>query len=100
MIKKLTKSENWWIYVISIVLFIMIRRIIIDPESQKAFDFIFPGIKITFLATIISFSIALFIGMFAGIARISKNKFFSTIARAYIEFIRGVQVLILIYFIC
>tara|TARA_B100000029_G_scaffold177197_1_gene174528 strand:+ start:39 stop:791 length:753 start_codon:yes stop_codon:yes gene_type:complete len=99
MIRRLTKPDNWWIYVIGFVLFLMIRRIVTDPESQKAFDFIFPGIKITFLATIISFSIAVVIGMFAGIARISKNKFFSTIARAYIEFIRGVPVLILIYFI-
>ena len=99
MFKKLSKSENWWMYVIALLLFIMIRRIIVDPESQKAFEFIFPGIKITFLATVVSFTIAIFIGMFAGIARISNNKFFSTIARAYIEFIRGVPVLILIYFI-
>ena len=99
MFKKLTKAENWWMYVIALLLFFMVRRIIVDPESQKAFEFIFPGIKITFLATFISFAIAILIGMFAGIARISKNRFFSTIARAYIEFIRGVPVLILIYFI-
>jgi len=99
MYKKLTNSENWWVYLIGIFLFLMVRRIFTDPESQKAFIFILPGIKITFLASLLSFSIALFIGMFAGIARISSNKFFSMIARAYIEFIRGVPVLILIYFI-
>ena len=99
MFNKLTKAENWWMYVIALLLFFMVRRIIVDPESQKAFEFIFPGIKITFLATFISFGIAILIGMFAGIARISKNRFFSTIARAYIELIRGVPVLILIYFI-
>jgi len=99
MYKKLTKSENWWVYVIALFIFLMLRRILTDPESQKAFVFIYPGIKITFLASLISFSIALIIGMFAGIARISNNKFFSTIARAYIEFIRGVPILILIYFI-
>mgnify|MGYP006158026433 CR=1 FL=1 len=99
MYKKLTKSDNWWVYVIALFLLFMAGRIFRDPESQKAFVYIFPGIKITFLATLISFSIAIFIGMFACIARISNNKFFSTIARAYIEFIRGVPVLILIYFI-
>ena len=99
MYKKLTKSDNWWVYVIALFLLFMAGRIFSDPESQKAFVYIFPGIKITFLATLISFSIAIFIGMFACIARISNNKFFSTIARAYIEFIRGVPVLILIYFI-
>ena len=57
MFKKLTKAENWWMYVIALLLFFMIRRIIVDPESQKAFEFIFPGIKITFLATFISFEL-------------------------------------------
>ena len=99
MFRRLTKPENWWVYLIGLLLLFMIRRIIIDPETQKAFEFIFPGIKITFLATIISFIIALLIGMFAGIARISNNRIFSTLARAYIEFIRGVPVLILIYFV-
>ena len=99
MYKKLTNSDNWWAYVIALFLLLMAGRIFSDPESQKAFVFIFPGIKITFLATLISFSIAIIIGLLACVARISDNKFFSTIARAYIEFIRGVPVLILIYFI-
>ena len=93
MFKKLTRSENWWMYVIALLLFIMIRRIIVDPESQKAFEFIFPGIKITFLATVVSFTIAIFIGMFAGIARISNNKFFSTIAAVDSKGIIGVNTL-------
>jgi len=75
----------------------MIYVIFSNPEYNKAFNFILPGLSITFLSTIISFVIALFLGLISGIGRISKNKIASTISRTYIEFIRGVPVLILIF---
>ena len=75
----------------------MIYVIFSNPEYNKAFNFILPGLSITFLSTIISFVIALFLGLISGIGRISKNKIASTISRTYIELIRGVPVLILIF---
>ena len=36
-------------------------------------------------------------GLFLGIGRISDNKFLSTISRTYIEFVRGIPILILIF---
>jgi len=75
----------------------MVYTIITGEEYLKAFKFIIPGIRITFGATIISFFIAIVLGLLLGIGRISKNKFLSTISRTYIEFIRGVPILILIF---
>ena len=46
---------------------------------------------------VVSFLIAIFLGLVSGIGRISKNRIASTISRTYIEFIRGVPVLILIF---
>ena len=68
-----------------------------NPEYNKAFYFILPGLRITFLSTVVSFLIAIFLGLVSGIGRISKNRIASTISRTYIEFIRGVPVLILIF---
>jgi len=75
----------------------MVYTIITGEEYLKAFNFIIPGIKITFGSTIVSFFIAIVLGLFLGIGRISKSTFFSTISRTYIEFIRGVPILILIF---
>ena len=68
-----------------------------NPEYNKAFYFILPGLRITFLSTVVSFLFAIFLGLVSGIGRISKNRIASTISRTYIEFIRGVPVLILIF---
>ena len=75
----------------------MVYTIISGDEYIKAFNFIIPGIRITFGATFVSFIIALILGLFLGIGRISDNKFLSTISRTYIEFVRGIPILILIF---
>ena len=96
-IKNLFKPDNWWLLILIGIISWMIYVIFSNPEYNKAFNFILPGLSITFLSTIISFVIALFLGLISGIGRISKNKIASTISRTYIEFIRGVPVLILIF---
>ena len=96
-IKNLLKPDNWWILILTSVIAYMVFLIFSNPEYNKAFSFILPGLSITFLSTIISFIIALFLGLISGLGRISKNKYARTISRTYIEFIRGVPVLILIF---
>ena len=96
-VKNLFKPDNWWLLILIGIITWMIYVIFSYPEYNKAFNFILPGLSITFLSTIISFVIALFLGLISGIGRISDNKIASTISRTYIEFIRGVPVLILIF---
>ncbi len=96
-IKNLLKPDNWWIIILGSIISWMVYIIFSNPEYYKAFNFIIPGLKLTFLSTIVSFFIALFLGLISGIGRISKNKIASTLSRTYIEFIRGVPVLILIF---
>ena len=83
--------------ILSAIIAWMFYIIVVDPEYNKAFFFILPGLKLTFLSTIASFVIALFLGLISGIGRISNNRIASTLSRTYIEFIRGVPVLILIF---
>ena len=97
MIKKLFNVENSWVFIMLALITWMVYTIISGDEYIKAFNFIIPGIRITFGATFVSFLIALILGLFLGIGRISDNKFLSTISRTYIEFVRGIPILILIF---
>ena len=91
-IKNLLKAENWWIIILAFTIIWMLFTIFTEPEYTKALNFIIPGLRITFLSTIISFLIAIVLGLISGIGRISDNKIASTLSRTYIEFIRGVPV--------
>ena len=97
MIKKIFNVENSWVFIMLALITWMVYTIISGDEYVKAFNFIIPGIRITFGATFVSFLIALILGLFLGIGRISDNTFLSTISRTYIEFVRGIPILILIF---
>ena len=97
MIKKIFNVENSWVFIMLALITWMVYTIISGEEYIKAFNFIIPGIRITFGATFVSFLIALILGLFLGIGRISENKFLSTISRTYIEFVSGIPILILIF---
>ena len=73
-IKNLFKPENWWILILASIIFWMMFTIFTNPEYNKAFYFILPGLRITFLSTVVSFLIAIFLGLVSGIGRISKNR--------------------------
>ena len=64
---------------------------------RTALSFAEPGEPDNIKTGFVSFLIALILGLFLGIGRISDNKFLSTISRTYIEFVRGIPILILIF---
>ena len=68
-------------------------------EYGQAFDFIKIGLNVTFKTSLISYGIALIFGLIAGLGRLSKNVVFNNLARLYVELIRGVPMLVLIFFI-
>ena len=97
MLKKLFKVDNTWAFILFFMIAYMVFKIVTGEEYLKAFNFIIPGLKVTFGSTLISFFIAIILGLVLGIGRISKNKISSTLSRTYIEFVRGVPILILIF---
>lgn len=65
----------------------------------EAFNFIKIGLKVTIQTALTAYAFALILGLIAGLGRLSKNVFFNNLARLYVELIRGVPILVLIFFI-
>ena len=87
----------WWLVAIFGFLGLMAILIIVLPNYNEAFLFIREGIWITLYTTLTAFAIALVLGLLAGLGRISHNTAIRNIAITYIEFIRGVPTLVLIF---
>ena len=87
----------WWLVAIFAFLALMAVLIIKVPEFNQAFKFILPGIQITLYTTLVAFALALILGLLAGLGRISHNAAIRNISITYIEFIRGVPTLVLIF---
>jgi polar amino acid transport system permease protein len=74
-------------------------RILTRGNYGEAFDFIKIGLKITIQTSLIAYGIALIFGLLAGLGRISHNIFLNNLSRLYVELVRGIPMLVLIFFI-
>jgi polar amino acid transport system permease protein len=87
----------WWLVGIFGVLLLMGYVIATNPDFNRSFRVIIPGIQLTIYTTLVAFIAALVIGLIAGLGRISQNIVLRNIATAYVEFVRGVPILVLIF---
>ncbi len=87
----------WWLLLIIGFLILMAVLIATTPEYSDAFRFIVPGLRLTATVTLFGYATALVLGLLAGLGRITQNVVIRTIATTYVEFIRGVPTLVLIF---
>ncbi len=94
----------WWLAGLLAIIAAMVAAILFSEEYQQAFKRIFPvplklveGIAMTFYLTLGSFIVATFMGLFIGLARVSKKTAASNLAALYIEFIRGIPMLVFLF---
>jgi len=93
------KDISWWFWAI-ILIFVWAIYIFTTRENyREAFDFIKVGLAITIKTALVAYAFALVLGLLAGLGRISKNIFFNNLARLYVELVRGIPMLVLIFFI-
>ena len=87
----------WWLVALIATIGFFAFKVVTDPKWRQAFDFILQGLSMTLIITAAGFVIAVVLGLIIGLARISKNLFLSNLAMYYIEFIRGVPVIVTIF---
>lgn len=87
----------WWGVIVLGLLGWMTWQIIFNSNYELAWDRIWPGLRVTIRATFQSFGIALVIGLLAGMGQLSKNVLLRNIARTYVELVRGIPILPLIF---
>lgn len=87
----------WWLLIILSIILFMLVRIIVDPLYRSIFDTIQQGLVTTLSVTAIAFVFSLLFGLILGLGRVSTNPILRNLAITYIEFVRGVPILVLIF---
>ena len=87
----------WWGVVVLAVLAWMASQIITNDNYELAWTRIWPGLRITVVATLEAFGIALILGLLFGMGQLSRNVILRNVARTYVEFVRGIPILPLIF---
>ncbi len=89
----------WWFLAILLIATATAFIIFTRSSYNQAFVFIRAGISVTIYTTIAAFAISLVLGLLTSLGRIAKNVFFKNLATLYVEIIRGIPMLVLIFFI-
>lgn len=97
--KETWATRPWWLYVLIIVFIYTAWSVYAKDNLQEAFLFIIRGIGVTVTTAIIAYIFAVLLGLITGLGRISRNVVMNNIATFYVEFIRGIPMLVLIFFI-
>jgi His/Glu/Gln/Arg/opine family amino acid ABC transporter permease subunit len=89
----------WWALILVAAGLLVIYFIVSDVNYQDTFKFLVVGVITTLRITLFAFPIATVIGLFTGIARLSKNPVSYTVATIYVEVIRGIPLVVLMLMI-
>ena len=94
----------WWL-IVAIVLGLLITLLIINNEDwSKAFLFVIRGLQVTLTIAIVGYIIAIFVGLFIGLGRVSgRSNIFGVIyynfSTFYVEIVRGIPMLVIIMYV-
>src|SRR3989337_642019 len=89
----------WWLVTIIFVLVATVYFVSTNETYREAYEFIIRGISITIQTTLYAYAIAIVIGLIMGLGRVSNNVIFRNFARFYVEVVRGIPMLVLIFYI-
>jgi polar amino acid transport system permease protein len=89
----------WWFVALIIIAIGTLMVILTSPSFTKAFNTIIGGLRVTISATLTAFAIAVVLGLVTGLGRISNKVVSKNVATLYVELVRGVPMLVLIFFV-
>jgi polar amino acid transport system permease protein len=89
----------WWVIVLVLIGLAFVYLILASPNYHESFLYLLQGVYTTLRITVFSYLIATVIGLFAGLARVSKNVVLFNLATLYVEVIRGIPLVVLLLYI-
>lgn len=93
------RAFPWWFVALLSIAALAAYTIYTQENYREAFLWIKAGLQVTLSISLISYFIAVFLGLITGLSRLSSNIFLNNLARLYVELIRGVPMMVLIFFI-
>jgi polar amino acid transport system permease protein len=89
----------WWALIAALLGVIFAWGMATDEKYQTVFGAIAKGIALTIVVTLISYSLAVVMGLILALGRVSKNTFVYQISTFYVEIVRGIPTLVLLLYV-
>jgi polar amino acid transport system permease protein len=98
LIRRLSRAP-WWLLAAFALIFLFAQAVAQDITYQRIFEQVRQGIWITIWVTVVAYSIALVAGLLIAILRRSRNPIVYQAVTLYVEVVRGIPTLVLVYYV-
>lgn len=89
----------WWLVALAVIAVALAAVIVSSEIYTEVFTIVSAGIGITILVTLLGFSLATLLGLCIALMALSGSAWLRQIARFYTEVIRGIPILVLLFYI-
>ncbi|MFN2243307.1 MAG: amino acid ABC transporter permease [Anaerolineae bacterium] len=89
----------YWLLVALLLAAIMIWVVVSNPDYRVIFDAVRQGVWTTIYVSVISYACAIFIGLLLALMRVYRSRLTQEVSSLIVEVVRGVPMLVLLYFI-
>lgn len=89
----------WWLLIAALIGVVLLWSITTNESYQVIFERVREGFGTTIYVTLVAYALALILGLIIGLARVSANKVIYHLSTFYVEIMRGVPMLVLLYYI-
>jgi len=89
----------YWLLVALLLAVIMIWVVVSNPDYQVIFDAVRQGVWTTIYVSVISYAFAILVGLLLALMRVYRSRLTQEISSLFVEVIRGIPMLVLLYFI-
>lgn len=89
----------WWLLAIALLGVFILWAIVADEGYAEIFSILTRGVVTTLWVTFVAFALAGVVGLLVALARTSGNPWLSQVATFYVEIIRGVPILVALFYV-
>ncbi len=93
------KRWPWWAFFLILTGITLVIIIFTSDNYRETFIYLTGGVYTTLRITLFSYILATVLGLFAGLARVSKNVFLYNISTLYVETVRGIPLVVILLYI-
>ncbi len=87
-----------WLVLLMGLALVIVVQVLGSPDSRDILAILARGLVLTLKISVTSYVLALIIGFFAGLGRVSSNPLIKAIATLYVEVMRGVPILVVLLY--
>jgi len=89
----------YWLVAAIVLAILFLWVMLTDPDYRVILEAVSRGVKVTITVTLISYTLALALGLIIGLMRVSHSRLAQEVSTFYVEIIRGVPMLVILYYI-